>query len=171
MGEDIHTGTPEPTSEKVLRELKEEGVEFPSDINKVLDSLPEDSRRIIISTLCAIEESSSFKGPMPPPEMLKGYEEILPGASERILRMAEKQQEHRMKIETVIVDRQTRQSGYGQIWGGILAVLFGGISFILGYTGHDVLAGVIATTTIVGLATIFVLHRASEVKEEEEKRS
>lgn len=152
----------------LLSELKEEGVEMPTDVTEVLKSLPEDKRRVVIAALCAIEESSSFKGPLPPPEILEGYEGILPGASERIIKMAEKQQDHRMFIEKTIVERQTKQSGHGQTWGGVLAVLFGVIALVLGYNGHDVLAGVIATTTIVGLATIFVLRKIPKITKKKE---
>ena len=37
--------------------------------------------------------SQKFSGPLPPPELLEGYERILPGAADRILRMAELAQE------------------------------------------------------------------------------
>ena len=146
----------------VLKDLESEGVEISTDVTKVLESLTDEQRKVIVGALYAVEESSSFRGPLPPPEMLKGYESILPGASERILSMAEKQQEHRMHIEKTSVDRQTKQSGNGQIWGGVLAVLFGIITFILGYTGHDVLAGTIGTTTIISLVIVFVLHKVPE---------
>ena len=33
--------------------------------------------------------SQKFSGPLPPPELLEGYERILTGAADRILRMAE----------------------------------------------------------------------------------
>ena len=44
-------------------------------------------------------EFTALSGPLPPPEMLAQYEEILPGAAERILSMAERQAEHRQKME------------------------------------------------------------------------
>lgn len=155
---------PQPTpletkEENVLMELKEEGVQIPINVTEVLESLPEEKRKVIVGALCAVEESSTFRGPLPPPDILKGYEVILPGSFERILKMAEKQQEHRMSIEKTIVDRRTRQSGRGQIFGAILALLFGAGAVFLGYFGHDILAGVISTTTIIGLATIFVLSK------------
>ena len=40
-----------------------------------------------------------FTGPIPPPEILHQYREVLPDAPERILSMAEKQQNHRMDLE------------------------------------------------------------------------
>ena len=37
---------------------------------------------------------SEFSGPIPPPNIMRGYEEILPGAADRILSMAERQIEY-----------------------------------------------------------------------------
>ena len=54
----------------------------------VLRELPEDLRNSVI-------EFASFSGPIPPPAMLGKYEEYLIGSAERIVRMAEKEQEHR----------------------------------------------------------------------------
>ena len=42
---------------------------------------------------------SEFSGPLPPPNIIKGYEDILPGAADRILSMAENQAKHRQEIE------------------------------------------------------------------------
>lgn len=164
----VEEQVPSSLKEKNLQaELKKEGVEVPYDVTEILSSLPEEKRHIIVGALCAIEKSSSFRGPLPPPEILAGYEKILPGASERILSMAEKQQDHRINMEATIVKEQTRQSANGQLWGAVLATLFGIGAVFLGYTGHDWLAGVMATTTIIGLATIFVLNKKFKESEKE----
>lgn len=42
---------------------------------------------------------SYYEGPIPTPELLKGFEEILPGAADRILSMTEKEGEHRRSIQ------------------------------------------------------------------------
>jgi uncharacterized membrane protein len=44
-------------------------------------------------------QEQRFEGPIPPPAVLQGYEQILPGAAERILRMAEQQAAHRHSLE------------------------------------------------------------------------
>lgn len=41
----------------------------------------------------------SWQGPLPPPSTLAKFEELLPGATERIVAMAERQQEHDHFIE------------------------------------------------------------------------
>lgn len=57
----------------------------------------------------AIEEFA-FRGPIPPPNILSGYEKLLPGAADRILSMAENQTRHRHSIEKKIVETEARDS-------------------------------------------------------------
>jgi len=45
------------------------------------------------------ESKEEFAGPIPPPSMMKQYEETLPGSADRILKMAENQSEHRQWME------------------------------------------------------------------------
>ena len=56
-----------------------------------------DERREII----AREISLTKSGPLPDPEDFKKYEEVLPGSANRIMEMAEKNQQHRMNLEIV----------------------------------------------------------------------
>lgn len=61
-----------------------------------------------------VTQSVQFIGPLPPPSVLKGYDEIIPGGAERILIMAEKQLEHRIERETKISNGLLAQSERGQ---------------------------------------------------------
>lgn len=45
----------------------------------------------------------SFSGPLPPPDLLREYNQIVPGLAERIARMAEKEQDHRHYFERKLV--------------------------------------------------------------------
>lgn len=42
-----------------------------------------------------------FSGPLPPPEVLNGYENTLRGSADRIIRMAERQQNHHLRLEVL----------------------------------------------------------------------
>lgn len=44
-----------------------------------------------------------FSGPVPHPQILQGYDQIIPGAAERILRMAEEDAEHQREIEKTAI--------------------------------------------------------------------
>jgi uncharacterized membrane protein len=47
----------------------------------------------------AVTESVSFSGPLPPPEVLRAYEEMMPGTAARITEMEEGQSAHRRQRE------------------------------------------------------------------------
>lgn len=64
---------------------------------------------------------SEFSGPIPPPSIIKGYEEALPGAADRIITMAENQAKHRQDMEKTMIAAESRDS--------LLGVLF---AFLLG---------------------------------------
>lgn len=49
---------------------------------------------------------ASFQGPLPPPSMLAQYEEILPGAAERILVLLESETAHRHGVELQCVNAE-----------------------------------------------------------------
>ena len=55
----------------------------------------------------------SFSGPLPPPGVLEGYERVLPGSAERIFTMAEKQLEHRLHLEKVVVEGGSKRADMG----------------------------------------------------------
>ena len=73
--------------------------ETESPVQVILDAVPESKKEEVKEALMIIR-SEMYSGPIPPPEALARYEEIQPGAADRILKMAEKQQEHRMALET-----------------------------------------------------------------------
>jgi Predicted membrane protein len=48
------------------------------------------------------ERRIEHSGPLPPPEMLREYEKIVPNAAERFLSLVENEQKHRHEKEVVI---------------------------------------------------------------------
>jgi uncharacterized membrane protein len=50
-------------------------------------------------TTIQVAAVSQHSGPLPPPEVLLGYEQTLKGCAERIVVMAESEQRHRHKLE------------------------------------------------------------------------
>lgn len=57
-----------------------------------------------------------FSGPIPPPSIIEGYERVLPGSADRIITMAEKQSEHRQKMEEKMISAESRDSLLGVIF-------------------------------------------------------
>lgn len=58
-----------------------------------------------------------FSGPVPPPNILNGYEKILPGAADRILTMAETQSKHRQSMDRKMIESEARDSLLGILFG------------------------------------------------------
>ena len=54
--------------------------------------------------------SSTFSGPLPPPETLIRYNDAVPDGAERIIALAERQAAHRMALESRVVDADIKRS-------------------------------------------------------------
>lgn len=91
--------------------------------------------------------------------MYRGYNEVLPGSAERILRMAEKEQDHRIGWEDEALS-QTSQQGHLGLWLGFaIAVASLVTSGLLAMNGHDLVAGIIGCTGIAGAAAGLINER------------
>ncbi len=88
--------------------------------------------------------------------MLAKYEDILQGGAERIFRMAERESEHRMKMESDQLASDSSLAMRGQ-WIGLAAVLASlCLAGYMAYLDEAVVAAVIAGLNLVGLAGVFV---------------
>jgi uncharacterized membrane protein len=116
-----------------------------------------------------IEEKISV-GPLPPPEVLREYEETLPGSAERIISMAERQARHRQELEKVAVKAGARDSLLGLIFGLIigLAAILGGV--FIAYSGKEIGGSVLGGGGLVSLVTVFVYGSKQRRLERERKR-
>lgn len=91
--------------------------------------------------------------------MYRGYNEVLPGSAERILKMAEKEQDHRIGWEDEALHRASQHDHLGLWLGFSIAVLALVTSGLLAMNGHDLVAGVIGCTGIAGAAAGLIHER------------
>ena len=97
-----------------------------------------------------------YSGPIPHPSILEGFEKIVPGAAERILRMAEQDSEHQREVEILAITSTVKEIRRGQIF-GLIAVLCAFIACIISlHLGSEKTAITIGGTTIVSLAVAFI---------------
>lgn len=132
------------------------------DVEKVLASIDPEKRSVIVSAM--VEMRQTFSGPLPRPADFKAYKEVLSNAPERILLMAEKQQQHRIDSEERIIKADIRESIFGQVFAVLLVVLFLAAAVYLGINGHDWLAGIVATLS-AAISTIFYLKSTPSNKD------
>jgi uncharacterized membrane protein len=116
--------------------------------------------------------TSSFAGPLPAPEILGGYEEVLPGLADRVVRMAEKEQHFRHEsgrevgrsIEMAARSNESARTR-GQWFG--LVVALAGISgaVALGVADKQTAASVLGGTTLLSLVSTFIVGQQSRQRQ------
>lgn len=113
----------------------------------------------------AAQISRTFSGPLPPPEILQRYNEIVPGAADRIIKMAESQHHHRQALEKSVVDSNVFSQKIGLGLGFIIAMtaIGGGIWLsAIGRSGSGLIAIIGALAALVG---VFVYGKVQQSKE------
>ena len=107
---------------------------------------------IIVTALKTVPRTIStenYSGPLPPPDQLARYEQIMPGAVERLIAMAEREQLHRLEFEKTIKIR--REIGISLAFSFLVAILGVGLVVTQNYSGS---IGVIST---IGGATVAII--------------
>ncbi|WP_423227783.1 DUF2335 domain-containing protein [Pseudomonas syringae] len=111
-------------------------------------------------------QREQHKGPLPSPRQLNEYEKCLPGAAERIVAMAEKEQLHRHSTmdgfgvfrKDTLNHVKTRDSR-GQYLGALMCTGVIALCFYMVYAGSPASAAGLAGATLVGLAGVFVTRQ------------
>ena len=110
-----------------------------------------------------------FSGPLPPPQVLQGYESACPGSAHRIIELAEAQSAHRRRMEEKEVDAQIDgmrsqffEARRGQVFAFCVSVVFllcGTVVVIWGHSWAGSLFGLMGVSGIVGS---FIKGRAAK---------
>jgi len=75
--------------------------------------------------------------------------------------MTENQSEHRIEMEKFWATQEMKQSGNGQMFAFILAILFLVAAFILIFTGAWIAGTTLGTVDLVALVTVFIVGKRS----------
>lgn len=117
-----------------------------------------------VNKLTAHVTKHEFSGPIPHPEILNGYNEIVPGAAERILILAEEDAKHQREIERDALNFAAEEIKRGQWFGLTIGVLAFVASILALALGSEKAAIALGGTTVVGLVTVFVVGRVKQPK-------
>ncbi len=117
----------------------------------------------------SVRALSSFSGPMPPPNLLRQYEDVCPGLADRMFKFVESRSEHQKEIEKQIVnieaDRSRRQFAEAR-WGQCCALIITLASLAAGVyaavNGHELAGSVIGVGGISGIVATFIYGRTSD---------
>lgn len=127
--------------------------------------LPSTRKKEIVRTVRGV----AYSGPLPTPQDFGKYDEILPGAAERILTLAENQSKHRQKLEVKIVKSNITNEKLGLIFGLIVALSMFSAVVLCAYLKQPIPATIIGTGGIVGLVTAFIKGSKTIRSEKKEK--
>ena len=119
---------------------------------------------ILQSLSVTMIQSRMHSGPLPDPDTLIKYDSVIPEGADRVMKMAEKQQEHRMKIESKVINSQSSQSKLGQIFGLIIGIVGIASGTYLASIGATYVGGIIAGGTVVSLVSVFVIGKRIQRK-------
>ena len=110
-------------------------------------------------------EARAFSGPIPPPELLAKYAEIIPNGADRILKMAENQSIHRQYVEKWVVIGGTILSYFGVLCAAGIA--FGALYFgsKLIQNGYVISGSVLGGGGLTGLVATFIYGTRSRREE------
>lgn len=108
--------------------------------------------------------SERFSGPIAHPRHLREYEDIVPGAADRIICMAEGALIHQKKMEEIALLANVKDGKDGRLFGFAALVILIASALVCGLFGMQTLALAFLGTGVVGTIGAFIngkMHRDS----------
>ena len=96
---------------------------------------------------------------------MEEYNKVIPDFAERLLENFEKQSTHRMDLEKQAVRRGFNQSGTGQIFAFILALLIIGAGVAIILSGYEIPGTIVIGIDIIALLIAFIKAQSRQKKE------
>lgn len=112
-----------------------------------------------------------YRGPLPPPGMLREYDQIVPGAADRIITLMERQQDHRHGMESSNLKGNQGNERLGIYAAVFIVVIVCGGGMVLAWNGRETAGLVGMVTPLATLAGVFVYGRFKSGQDQAEKRS
>ena len=133
----------------------------------------QDDEAPTVRSSATLTQTASYFGLLPSAAELHAYENVVPGAAERIVRMAESYAEHTRELEEtgirLVHDSRKRGMGLGTLV--VLAVL-GSCLYAL-HLDKETFAIALGTGTLVALVVVFIVgkvHEFSKIRLERDSR-
>jgi len=128
------------------------------------------------------EISATFVGPIPPPDVLQGYDEVIPGLADRIVGMAEAEGNHRrdqerraldaeIENDRILIGAYIKKVRIGQILAFVIAVVALCLGSYVAANGYQFAGAVIGTGGLIGIVTAFIQGRRKDNPADERKKS
>jgi uncharacterized membrane protein len=112
-----------------------------------------------------ITQIKSHSGPLPDPETLIQYNDVIPNGAERIMRMAENEQDFRHSHTKNVAKRKLDQETRGQWFGFIIGIVGIGGGIYLTMMGKNTVGIAAIIGSIATLAGAFLYSKAVQSKQ------
>ena len=149
--------------EEEIEEIEDEIEEVSPEFSK----LPDQDKKAI--TRRFVEHMEMHSGPIPSPDVISKYNGIIPNGADRIMTMAEKEQDHRITSESKLIDGQVKALNKGQDYAliiSIVGIICGTIATVLGY---PVFGSSMAGGSVVIIAAGFINGKIKQRKQSEKE--
>lgn len=120
--------------------------------------------------------SAYWEGPIPPPDVMRQFEDVVPGFPERIMRMTEERASHRIQIEAervqiekIVVIGESKRAYLGVASAFILSLLMIAIGAYAIIWGNPWVGVAVIGADIAALAAVFIYGTNSRRRERERK--
>lgn len=110
-----------------------------------------------------------FSGPLPHPDLLAKYNDALPNGAERIVAMAEKQQDHRISLENFMAKEMAFRSKAGLYLGFVIVCLATLGAILLLFFGKSIEGFGVMFVPLAAIVGIFIQTRKKKAAELESK--
>lgn len=136
---------------------------------ELIQQFPEEIRPLLIQSLLIYGEQ--YSGPIAHPRIPEGWERILPGSADRILRLSEQQQQHRFGMETRAQRAAILRDRVGIVLGFVLGIGLLALSAYAIALGVALASVAIVASSIASVAGVYVYSFERSKKELQEKRN
>lgn len=160
--------TPPPVNQKTTTTLEKLEEEIIVTNPGLFNGIPKDRAKQIVQRVAVSIKSHS--GPLPDAETLAQYNEIIPDGANRIMIGFEKQLEHRISIENVVIRSQANQGLRGQWFAFVIALFVLAASFYLILSGFEIAGTVLGSIDLVALVAVFITGKMYQSKNLSEKK-
>ncbi|WP_137619758.1 DUF2335 domain-containing protein [Companilactobacillus heilongjiangensis] len=167
----VNTNESLPNDDSQNQELKTtDEAKAKEDLDNVLKRIPKKER----NEVRRIITSSTFSGPIPHPDILKGYAEVYPEAPKQIIENSIEESKHRRKFDDNALEAAVSENRIRLYLATLvcLTMIIGGVTLIL--CGHEVTGGILTGSTLVGVLSAYLApfnknRNSNDNNESEEK--
>jgi len=121
------------------------------------------------AAISAVTQSISFSGPLPPPGLLKQYNDVIPNGAERIMAMAERQSAHREALEDKVVTGNLASQARGSHYAFLICL----VSIVGGFVLIGMGKSIVGVSAVIGslatLTSVFLLAKREQRRDRMEK--